>query len=425
MNKILKILVEICRIFLGAVFTFSGFVKAVDPWGSAYKIHDYLIAFELDAYDFIALPAAFFQSAVEFGVGVCLLLGVYRYFNALLSLLIMLFMTPLTLWVALKNPVTDCGCFGDALVISNWQTFYKNIFLLIAAILVTTNHRLMLALFTNKSYRRVSVWIYLFIVGLSLYCYQYLPVLDFRPYKVGVNISQSMSIPEDAEQPVFESILIYSKDGKQKSFTLENYPQNDSTWTFVDSRTSLIKKGYVPPIHDFSITTDTDEDITEVVLEDPSYTFLLIANNLDAANDANVEKINEIYDFAVANNYHFYTLTSSPSDKIKKWIDNTGAEYPFCTTDDITLKTIIRSNPGLLLLKNGVIVNKWPNTKLPSGSDLSKPLEETDLGKIREVRNGWTISSVTLILSVPLLVLFLGDFFLIRRKRRLLERRNN
>jgi uncharacterized membrane protein YphA (DoxX/SURF4 family) len=421
MNKILKILVEICRIFLGAVFTFSGFVKAVDPWGSAYKIHDYLVAFEMDAYDFAAIPGAFFQSAVEFGLGVCLLLGVFRYFNALLSLLIMLFMTPLTLWIALKNPVTDCGCFGDAWVISNWQTFYKNIFLLAAAILLTTRHTLMQPLFTQKSYRMASVWPYLFIIGLSFYCYKYLPVLDFRPYKIGVNISQGMSIPEDAEQPVYESILIYSKDGRQKSFSLENYPQDDSTWVFVDSKSKLVKKGYEPPIHDFSITTDTGEDITDLILNNASYTFLLIAHKLEEANDANVEKINEIYDFAVANNYHFYALTASLPDKIQKWRDITGAEYPFCTMDDIPLKTIIRSNPGLLLIKDGVIVNKWPGTKLPGGSDLSKPLEETDLGKIKEVRKVRTISSVALVLGCPLLILFLYDFFFVRRKRNSLK----
>jgi uncharacterized membrane protein YphA (DoxX/SURF4 family) len=422
MDKILKILVEICRIFLGAVFTFSGFVKAVDPWGSAYKIHEYFVALELDAYDFMAMPAAFFQSAVEFGIGVCLLLGVYRYFNAFLSLLIMLFMTPLTLWIALKNPVTDCGCFGDALVISNWQTFYKNIFLLAATILLTTRHTLMQSLFTKKSYRMASVWPYLFIIGLSFYCYQYLPILDFRPYKIGANISQGMSIPEDAEQPVYESILIYSKDGEQKPFSLENYPKDDSTWVFVDSRTKLVRKGYVPPIHDFSITTDTGEDITDVVLEDPSYTFLLVAHKLEIADDANVEKINELYDFAEANNYHFYALTASLPEGIKKWRDNTGAEYPFCTTDDVALKTIIRSNPGLLLIKDGVIVNKWPGTKLPSGSDLSKPLEESDLGKIKEVRKARIVSANALILSLPLLLLFLYDFFFIRRKRNLLNK---
>ena len=131
-----KIIVELCRIFLGLVFLFSGFVKAVDPLGTTYKNLDYLSAFGLDIFDVFALPLAFAQLAVEFGMGVCLLLGIYRYFHSILFLLFMCFMTPLTLYLAIKNPVTDCGCFGDALIITNWQTFYKNLALLAATIIV-------------------------------------------------------------------------------------------------------------------------------------------------------------------------------------------------------------------------------------------------------------------------------------------------
>ena len=404
-----KIAVEISRVILGVVFVFSGFVKAVDPWGGAYKMMDYFSAFELDKLNFLALPLAFLQAAVEFGVGVCLLAGIYRRVSSILVLLIMLFMTPLTLYLAIANPVSDCGCFGDALVISNWQTFYKNIFLLIAAIIVFVGFRFMSSFFTRKTYFSAALWIYLFIIGLSFYCFYYLPVLDFRPYKIGTNIPQKMEIPENAEHDIYDVRLIYSKDGKQEEFTINNYPKGDSAWTFVNSKSHLIKKGYQPPIHDFSISTAERNDITEDVLSNPSYTFLLIANKLNKANDVNADKINNIYDFSKAKGYDFYAITSSLSSEIHDWIESTGAEYPFCTMDDITLKTIIRSNPGLLLIKNGTVVNKWPNTRLPNADELNKLTDETNLENVPTVHDFRTILILACILLIPLIGLFFID----------------
>ena len=404
-----KIAVEISRVILGVVFVFSGFVKAVDPWGGAYKIMDYFSAFELGEYNFLALPLSFLQAAVEFGVGACLLAGLYRQINAILVLLIMLFMTPLTLYLAIADPVTDCGCFGDALVISNWQTFYKNIILLIAAILVFLWYRFITPFFSRKVYFSGALWIYLFIIGVSFYCFYYLPVLDFRPYRIGSNIPKKMEIPENAERDVYDVRLIYSKDGKQKSFTIDDYPKGDSTWKFVDSKSRLIKKGYQPPIHDFSITNAEGGDITGDVLSNPSYTFLLVAHKLNIANDINTDKINNIYDFSKAKGYDFYALTSSLSNEIHDWIASTGAEYPFCTMDDITLKTIIRSNPGLVLIKDGTVVNMWPNTRLPNVDELNKLTDETNLENVPTGHNFRTILILTFILLIPLIGLFFID----------------
>ena len=416
-----KIVVEISRVILGLVFIFSGFVKAVDPWGGAYKIQDYFFAFDLSDMDLFAIPFSFLQAAVEFGVGVCLLIGIYRRFNSFLVLFIMLFMTPLTLYLAIANPVTDCGCFGDALVISNWHTFYKNIVLLIAAIIVFIWNRLMTPFFTWKGYLGASLWIYIYIVSVSLYCFRYLPVIDFRPYKIGVNISEKMEFPADAEPDETEIRLFYSKDRQIKEFTLDNYPQGDTTWTFVDTKIHIIKRGYQPPILGFSITNSNEDEITGDVLSNPSYTFLLIAHKLNEANDANVDKINDIYDFSNENGYDFYALTSSGKKEIQDWIENAGAEYPFCTADDITLKTIIRSNPGLLLIKNGTIINKWPNTCLPDDDKLNKLIEETNLGKAPAVNNFLTVLLMALFLFVPLTGLFLYDFF--NRRKKVLKKR--
>jgi len=413
-----KIAVEISRVILGVVFIFSGFVKAVDPWGGAYKISDYFTAFEFTDLNHLALPLSILQAVVEFGVGVCLLLGIYRRFNSTLVLLIMLFMTPLTLYLALANPVSDCGCFGDAWVISNWQTFYKNILLLIAAIIVFLWYRSMTPVFTHKMYFPPAVWIYLFIIGLSLYCFYYLPVFDFRPYKIGTNIPQKMKIPDNAEHDIYEVRLIYSKDGQQKEFLLDNYPKEDSTWTFVDTKSRLVKKGYQPPIHDFTITDAHGDDITENILSNSSYTFLLIAHKLENANDANVDKINDIYDFSKNKGYDFYALTSSSPTEIQNWIENTGAEYPFCTVDDITLKTIIRSNPGLVLIKNGTVVDMWPNTRLPDTVELDRLTDPARLDPVSPVHNFRTAIILKFIFLIPLIGLFLWDFFRNRGKKK-------
>ena len=413
-----KIIVEISRIILGAVFVFSGFVKAVDPWGSIYKISDYLAAFDLSYLDFAAQPLAFIQIAVEFGIGICLLLGVYRRTNTILALLIMIFMTPLTLYLAIKNPVTDCGCFGDALILTNWQTFSKNVPLLLMAICLSLWYKLITPIFTKKCDSLITFWVYLFILGLAAYCFFFLPILDFRPYRIGVHIPTLMEIPEDAEQPVFETKLIYSKDGIQRDFTIDNYPKNDSTWVFVDSKTITVKKGYEPPIHDFSITTLDGNDITDQILSDSSFTFLLIMHKLEKASDNNVDKINDIFDYSRRFGYGFYALTSSLPIEIAEWIKNTGAEYPFATMDDITLKTIIRSNPGLVLLRDGTIINKWPNNALPRLSGLNTPLDESDIGQIPENRDVKKVITVSLILLIPLFILFLFDCFILRKRQK-------
>jgi len=416
MEKIKKITVEISRVILGVVFVFSGFVKAVDPWGGAYKILEYFSTFEFTDLNHFAIPLSFIQAIVEFGVGYCLLLGIYRRNSSILVFIIMLFMTPLTLYLAIANPVSDCGCFGDALVITNWQTFYKNIFLLIAAVIVLLNFRLMTPFFTRKGYFSAALWGVIFITGVSFYCYYYLPVYDFRPYKIGVNIPQKMIVPENAEHAVYEVKLIYSKDGKQKEFTMDNYPKNDTTWTFVNSESRLIKKGYQPPIHDFTITSAEGADLTEKVLSNPSYTFLLIARKLNEAGDTNVDKINDIYDFSKSMKYGFYALTASLPDEIQSWTVNTGAEYPFYMMDDTTLKTIIRSNPGLLLIKGGTIIGKWPNTRLPKINEMKKLIDDTDKGKTPTEHNFRTTILLKLLLLVPLLGLFLWNFFHYRKK---------
>ena len=400
-------------------FIFSGFVKAVDPLGSFYKIQDYLAAFGIISWfpTYLPLLFAIILSSAEFCVGVFLFFGVRRKIASTLALLLMSVMTPLTLYLALANPVSDCGCFGDAWVLTNWQTFGKNIVLLIAAIAVFRERKLMFRFVTLKIEWMVSLYTLLFVFALSFYCLEYLPVLDFRPYKIGADIKAGMEIPEGAKPSVFESRFVLEKDGRQQEFTLDNYP--DSTWTFVETRTVLKEKGYEPPIHDFSmISLGTGEDITDSVLTDKGYTFLLVAHRIEEADDSNIDLINEIYDYSVEHGYGFYALTSSPDEEIEMWRERTGAEYPFCQMDDITLKTIIRSNPGLLLIKDGTILNKWSDNQLPDEYVLNDSLDKLELGKQKQENKLHTIGYVLLWFIVPLTLVVGIDILIIKRRER-------
>lgn len=410
---------NLCRFLLGALFIFSGFVKAVDPLGSFYKIQDYLTAFGMISWFPSYLPLFFgvALSAVEFCAGVFLFLGIRRKVAATLALLLMCVMTPLTLYLALANPVSDCGCFGDAWVLTNWQTFAKNIVLLIAAIAVFRRQDMIVPFITAKMEWMISMYTFLFVFVLSFYCLANLPILDFRPYKIGVNIKAGMEIPEGSKPSVFESRFVLEKDGKRQEFTLDNYP--DSTWTFIEARTVLKEKGYEPPIHDFSMMSlDTGEDITDSVLSDKGYTFLLVAHRIEEADDSDIDLINEIYDYSVEHGYGFYALTSSPEDEIELWRDKTGAEYPFCQMDDITLKTIIRSNPGLLLIKDGTILNKWSNNRLPDEYVLTGSLDKIELGMQKHVSDLKTIAYVLLWFIFPLMVVICVDILVVKRRER-------
>ena len=221
-----------------------------------------------------------------------------------------------------------------------------------------------------------------YILLMAGYCIWYLPVFDFRPYHIGANIREGMEIPEGEEPTLYETRFILQKDGEEKEFGLEDYP--DSTWTFVDSKTVVKKKGYEPVIQDFEILRLEDgEDITQAILDDSCYTFLLVAHQLDRADDSSIDLINELYDYSVENDYSFYALTSSPDDEILRWQERTGAEYPFAMADNITLKTMIRSNPGLLLLKQGVVINKWSVNELPDEYQLTDRLENLSLGQLK------------------------------------------
>lgn len=364
-------LLLIARIIFGLVFLFSGFVKAVDPLGTAYKISDYLEAFSLTPLDFLALPAALMLIAAEFTIGFNILFNVHLKATTWVASLFMLVMTPVTLYLAISNPISDCGCFGDAIVMTNWQTFYKNVVLCIILAIIALLQKQSRPWLSNWGAWIVTLLPILISFAISIYCYNLLPILDFRPYKKGNNIIEGMQIPEDAPLDKYETTFFYEKDGIEQAFTLDNYPAEDSTWTFVRQESKLIEQGYVPPIHDFSIVTE-DGDITDLILEDAGYTLLVISHKVEKAATKNIKCVKSTIANAKKAGANVIWLTSSYSDEIEEFKTQYGIEDTFGATDDITLKTIVRSNPGLVLIKDATVIEKWHHNALPSKDKLNQ-----------------------------------------------------
>ena len=361
----------IARIIFGLVFLFSGFVKAVDPLGTAYKISDYLEAFSLTSLDFLAFPSALALIAIEFTIGFNILLNVHLKATTWLAGIFMLVMTPITLYLAIENPISDCGCFGDAIVMTNWQTFYKNVILCIILIIIALLKDHARPWLSNWGAWVVTLLPILISLGISIYCYNLLPVLDFRPYKKGNNIIEGMSIPEGAPLDKYETTFFYEKDGVEQAFTLDNYPAEDSTWTFVRQESKLIEQGFVPPIHDFSIITE-DGDITDIILEDAGYTLLVISHKVEKAATKNIKCVKSTIANAKKAGANVIWLTSSYSDNIDEFKTKYGINDTFGATDDITLKTIVRSNPGLVLIKDATVIEKWHHNSLPTKDELNQ-----------------------------------------------------
>lgn len=374
LSKFIRIL---SRLIIGALFTFSGFVKAVDPLGFTYKITDYFEAFGILWLSNVAFVLAIIVISFELVLGFVMLLGIRVRQASWFILLFMSFFLVLTLVIAITNPVTDCGCFGDALIISNWQTFWKNVIFMVPTIVIFSSRRWYVPLY-RPGYEKFLVFVFIIVaMGINLYSYRNLPIIDFRPYKTGTYIPDGMEIPEGAPMDEYEYKLTYQKDGVQQVFNEKTAPYGDSLWQWVNTETILVKKGYEPPIHDFSISDLEGYEYTEEVLTDTNYTFLFIAYSLPKAN---IEALNEINNLALkvqTAGHRFMCVTSSTNTEIKEIQNSLNPNYDFYLADEITLKTIIRANPGLVLIKEGVILGKWHYRNIPDIDSFDKSYMST------------------------------------------------
>ena len=410
MNRLKTIATNICRAVLAVTFIFSGYVKAIDPLGTQYKIRDYLTALSIGDYvpDWLTLGSSVALASLEFALGIFILFAIRRRFTTRVILAFMAVMTLITVWIAIANPVSDCGCFGDAITLTNVQTLLKNVVLTACAVVVCRCRERMFRFVSENNQWIVVNYTVIYIVATSIYSLYLLPRFDFRPYHVGANIREGMEIPEGAKMPRYENTFVMEKNGERREFTLDNYP--DSTWTFVERKSELVEEGYVPPIHDFTITDNaTGDDITQQILDDKGYTFLLVSPHLESADDTNFGDIDQLYEYCQAQGVPFYCLTASGEDAIQHWRDITGAEYPFCMSDETTLKTVIRSNPGLVLIKDGTVIRKWSHNGLPKSEELNGPLARIEIGQMDDVSVARKIASILSWFVLPLMLLVIAD----------------
>lgn len=343
----------------GAVFIFSGFTKAIDPWGTLYKIEDYLAIMGLDIWPSLIKVGAFTLCAVEFIVGVLLCFGTFRRTVTWFAGAIMCFMLPLSLWIALYNPVPDCGCFGDAFIISNWATFWKNIFLTIAIIWLIVNNRHIGWLITPALQWIALVTTALFVIGIEAAGYFYQPLLDFRPYPVGSTLIESGATTEP------EYKFIYEKDGERREFGEDDtLPEEDSGWVFIDrvaangddidTRVSLRSEKNI------RLYDEDGEDVTEEALSPNGDRLLLVMSDLSKVSIASTWKINSLYDWSEAHGIDMIAIVAAGKDDIEEWENLSMPEYPVYTAEDTVLKELVRGNPGVVFTRNGII--KWKSS---------------------------------------------------------------
>ena len=414
----MRLVKNLCRIIVGIVFIYSGFVKGIDPLGSDYKFTDYFNAFGMGWMNATTLFFSFALSLAEFLIGIALLFNLWVSRMAWGAILFMAFFTPLTLVLALTNPVSDCGCFGDAMILTNWQTFWKNIILLLLAIMIFVYRKEY-----KSSLPLMGQFSFLTLAGagmlcLSIYCYRHLPVLDFRPYAVGKNITEGMRLPEGAKPDQYEVTLKYKnkQTGEIRSFTEENYPWQDTlNWEYESSSERLVKKGYITPIHDLVIEHPTLGNITEEILEDDNHTILAVAYNLNQSDTQYQPAINRLAEYAREKGIRFYGLTSSTERDIEAYKKRNHVPYEFCTADEIQLKTMIRSNPGVIILREGTILDKWAGKDVPD----VKELQDTDLTAYC-VYSREQMQRIYLVYSI--ILLFFVAYLLIPRRK---GKRNN
>ncbi|MGD9994193.1 MAG: BT_3928 family protein [Salinivirgaceae bacterium] len=391
-----NLLIWTSRIIVGIVFIYSGFVKGVDPLGSMYKFNDYFNAFGMSWASAISLILALLLSTAEFIIGVGILLNLKIKHSTWGAMLLMAVFTPLTLVLALTNPVSDCGCFGDALVLTNWQTFWKNVVLLIPLLFLFLNKEKITNRLSCTEQWASAGFFTLIMLSISWYSLNNLPVLDFRPYKVGTYIPDGMVIPEGAPADVWESVFVYSKNGEEKEFSLDNLP--DSSWAFVDAKHNLISKGYEPPIHDLTMIANDGSDMSELILASPNYNFLMISHNLEKANTKNIAKMNQLAAACRAKGYGFYLLTASGDEGLQNFFRRTEVpSYDILHTDEITLKTMVRSNPGLMVIKEGTIINKWSHRNIPDPEQLHESVSHSAIIAYKKMADKYYIYTLILL----------------------------
>lgn len=400
-RKLIVTFVNVCRVLLALVLMASGLLKAADPIGSAYKLQEYATAFSIeDISGTWLLLLALLQATAEFVVGLFLLVGIYRRVVSLLALVMMLFFTPLSLYIWQGAVIDDCGCFGYAVSMPNSITFIKNIVLLFFAVLVCLGRNKLVCFVSDKRRWMVVLFALTFIAALQGVSYVHLPVVDKGPFAVGSNLREKTTAIPDS----YELSSVFVKDSVEAFFAEDSIPPAE--WQFVEQRSVLAKRGRKAEIPNFSfVDWEYDVEYANEILADTGYVCLVAIETIEDASAVRADKINDLYDHCLSQGVPLYAATSSSENEILLWRKRTGAEYPILWAEGDLLKAMIRSNPGLLLLKDGRVEGKWNTADIPD-------IELLQIALTGMPDSIWT--SLNTMLKPPFwLVLLFGGLFII------------
>ncbi|GAA4923955.1 BT_3928 family protein [Mucilaginibacter defluvii] len=373
-------LVWICRILVGLLFIFSGLIKANDPLGFSYKLVEYFEVFHITFLDSLAVGIAIILCALEMIMGFALLIGARARTTVWGLLLLIIFFAFLTFYSAFFKVVQTCGCFGDAIPLTPWESFGKDLVLLLLTLVLFFNPDKIKPLFSRKPGDVALAIATVVALGVGFYTYNFLPVIDFLPYKIGANLPDEMKVPPGAKPDEYE--LTYNlknkATGETKTMTDKEYMKTgiwkDSNWEVVGNPESrLVKKGFTPKIVDLNITDMQGNDYTQEVISNPFYNLIIVAYDLNHTNDEALRTLNTIA-LNLTENYNVRSilLTSNSAQDVLALEKRYKLYTEVFFADGVPLKSMVRANPGVLLLKNGTVINKWHYHTMPTYDELVK-----------------------------------------------------
>lgn len=370
----MKIITAISRFLVGVLFIISGLIKANDALGFSYKLDEYFTVFNTPWMIPASVPMAMLICILEVGLGVALLVGYRMVLVSWLLLLLIVFFTFLTFWSAYFDVVKDCGCFGDALHLKPWESFGKDVALLFFILIIFSQRKKIAGLFSERANSIITMAGFVLTTWFTWNCYAHLPMKDFRPYAIGKNITEGMKLPPGAVTDSVVMVFIYEKDGKQVEVNMDELSKisSDTTYKFVDRKDKVVREGDHAPIHDFSIKDAEGSDYTEDFLNKPDYTFMLVAYDLGKTNTKVQSKINDFVALCQQKKVEFFGLTSAIPADAENFRHEYQSMFPYYFCDATTLKTIVRSNPGLVLLKQGTVIDMWHHNDFPTFDEVNK-----------------------------------------------------
>ena len=373
-------LIWLCRIAVGLLFIFSGLIKANDPLGFSYKLEEYFEVFHLTSLNGLALSMAIILCALEMILGFALLIGARAVQVVWGLLLLIIFFGFLTFYSAFFKVVQTCGCFGDAIPLTPWQSFSKDMVLLLLVLVLFVNRTSIKSIFNKKTGDQLLIGATIVFVGFGLYTYNFLPIVDFLPYKAGANILEEMKTPPGAKPDEFE--VTYHLTNKKTKETrvmsdkeyLKTAIWKDTNWEIVGNPESrLVKKGFEPKIRDLNIQDAQGNNYNQELLSNPFYSLVIVAYNLEGTNTDALGRINALSANLIQNfNTRVILLTSNAPGNAQIFAKQHKLVGELFYADGVPLKTMVRSNPGIMLLKNGTVVNKWHYHNMPKYEDLVK-----------------------------------------------------